>query len=70
MTYEDGTECSETSKIQFRRRGIAQNQEYNPKFIALLITARHILLTPNDTSLLPFSIHFNIIPPSETRSSK
>jgi hypothetical protein len=55
---------------KLRRRGIIQKKEYNPKFITLLTTARHILLTPNDASPLPFNIHFNIIPPSETGSSK
>ena len=27
--YEDGTECSETSAIKFRRRGITQKKAYN-----------------------------------------
>jgi len=28
-TYEDGTECSETSAHKFRRRRITQKKEYN-----------------------------------------
>jgi hypothetical protein len=29
LAYEDGTECSETWHIKFRRRGITQKKTYN-----------------------------------------
>ena len=71
MTYEDGTDRL------FRNVGI-QNlaASESPKITALRSLpfsqqhATYYYLTPNEASPLPFIIHFNIIPPSGTRSSK
>jgi len=45
MTYEDGTECSETSAHKIQMLGITQKKEYNSLYLCHIVymqTIRHI----------------------------